>query len=613
MNDERGTMNGEDKAEGHSGRRGRAALQPIASLHSAFSISSLVKPAILHHMPFHFESLLPPWMTYITGNEPILFVAPHGGRRPLEAPILDSIKVNDLYTAELTAGLAQVTNGYALINHAHDRNEIDLNRISQVRTDAPWFLAALVELLSALVEQHGSARVFFMHGWNVVQPVCDLGIGLKQRGGKLAPIGKAAPTLSRQFLTEEVFPFRDRALAQGIDVAIGRRYPAADKNNVMQLFSGRFADNSSELIQTLARLCTSGKVNAVQFELGVGLRWPGEERERFISTFCQTLGKHSSNDTVHTHEFSSVSFAPRIVADPSLLNSVPMPLRHASETVRLGLHFHDPVSGLGLLGGVECNPTEPTHSGRLMLFLGGTEMVLFTGEDDNTTDPSRVHIGGLTWQTHATGLTLSYRGTVMRFSHPEAFIRLEDGLAASWIEPADIALTLTLPTPLPLPEVPLYLARLHGDIHLRDRQHVIDAWGFLDRLKPEETGRLQPRRLLSLPFGPDLGVFLSWVETSHGPRSSGIVYQHGVPHALQPDEWELHYTLHNGRPSGFRVALASSTPLPLICEGEVITRIPIVRHSPQGSALSVIFGLSRAVWQGREALGIYEFSERRKD
>ena len=564
-------------------------------------------------MPFLFESLLPPWMTYISGEAPIVFVAPHGGRRPPDAPILDSIKVNDLYTAELTTELAQLTSGYALINHAYDRNEIDLNRISQVRTDAPWFLAALVELLSALVERHGAARVFFMHGWNVVQPVCDLGIGLKQRGEKLARIGKAAPTLSAQFLTEEVLLFRDLALAQGIDIAIGRRYPAADKNNVMQLFSGRFAEDPSPPVQALARLCLTGKVNAVQFELGVGLRWPGEERERFVSAFCRTLGKHTNNGAVHTHEFSSVSLAPRVIPNPSHLGGALMPLRHASETVRLGLHFHDPVSGLGLLGGVECNPAEPTHSGRLMLFLGGTEMVLFTGEDDNTADPSRVHIGGLTWQTHASGLTISYRGTVMRFSHPEAFIRLEDGLAASWIEPADIALTLTLPTPLPSPTVPLYLARLRGEIRLRDRHHVLDAWGFLDQLKPEETGRLQPRRLLSLPFGPDLGVFLSWVETSHGPRSSGVVYRHGVPHALRPDEWELHYMLHNGRPSGFRVEIAPSAPLPLVCEGETITRIPIVRHSPQGSALAVTFGLSRAVWQGREALGIYEYSERRKD
>src|SRR5262245_55486544 len=183
-------------------------------------------------------------MTYIVGNTPIVFVAPHGGRRSPEAPILDSIKVNDLYTAELTSELAKITGGYALINHARDRNELDLNRISQVRKEAVWFLEALNELLASLVAQHGAARVFFMHGWNVVQPVCDLGVGLKQRSDTIGPASKfAAPTLSAQFFTEEVLPFRDTAIARGIDVAIGRRYPAADKNNVMQLFSKRFAED----------------------------------------------------------------------------------------------------------------------------------------------------------------------------------------------------------------------------------------------------------------------------------------------------------------------------------------------------------------------------------
>jgi len=562
---------------------------------------------------FTFESQLPSWMTFISGGMPILFVAPHGGRRPPEAPILDSIKVNDLHTADLTATLAQLTGGYALINHERDRNELDLNRVSQVRKEAIWFLEALNELLVTLVAHHGEARVFFMHGWNVVQPVCDLGLGLKQRGNTVVPASKfAAPTLSAQFFTEAVLPFRDAAVIRGIDVAIGRRYPAADKNNVMQLFSKRFADDCSPVIQTLAQLSMDGKVNAVQCELGVGLRWPGPERDAFIEIFCQTLGQTQPQTQVSSLEFSSLT-VPRRTHPTAHLNGAPLPLRLASEAVRLGLHFHDPTSGLGLLGGIECDPAESTHSGRLMMFLGGTEMVLFTGEDDSATDPSRVHVGGLTWQTQPTGFAISYRGTVMRFSHPQAFIRLEDGLAASWVEPAEMKLTLTLPVPLPSPPVPLYLAHLRGEVNLRDRRYVLDAWGFLDSLKPEETGRLMPRRLLSLPFGPDLGVFLYWVETLDGPRSAGVIYHHGEPHALQPEDWQLHYTLHEGRPRAFRVALTPPTPLTLHCDGETLTHIPIVRHAPQGNALDVTFGLSRALWQGREALGIYEFSERRKD
>ncbi len=468
-------------------------------------------------MPFQFEAALPAWIKYVPGQSPIVLVAPHGGRRPADAPIKDSIKVNDLYTAELTEELAARTSGYALINHAHDRNALDLNRVSQVRTHAPWFLDALVELASTLVERHGEARVFFIHGWNVVQPVCDLGMGLKLRGYRVAPASKfAAPTLSPAFFHAEVLPFREVALASGLDVAIGRRYPAADKENVMQLFSARFAQDHSPAIQRLAELSVQEKVHAVQLELGVGLRWPGLERERFVDAFCQTFGNVTPLPLTNGAAFSLPQPVEkeRPVSHPHTQRDKPLfALQARAEATRFGLHFHDPLSGVGILGGVECSAEAPTHSGRLMLSLGGTEMALFTGEDDARPENGQVQVGGLVWRGEPDGFVIHYRGPVMRFSHPQAFIRLEDGLAASWVEMAEAQLRLTIPSRIEGSPAPLFLAHLQGDICLHDRVRRIDAWGFLDMLRSEEAGRLSPRRLVSLPFGPDLGLFLSLVET----------------------------------------------------------------------------------------------------
>ncbi len=576
-------------------------------------------------MNFHFLPTLPSWMSFIEGEAPIVLVAPHGGRRPADAPIKDNVKVNDLYTADLTALLAAHTRSFALINQSLDRNDLDLNRVSQVRAHAPWFLEALVEIISALVESHGTVQVFFIHGWNVVQPVCDLGVGLRQRGTHFVPAGKASPTLSTDFFAAEIFPFFEASLAQGIDMAVGRRYPAADKNNVMQLFSVRFAKDSSPLIRTLAELSSQGKVNAAQLELGVGLRWPGPERERFVKVFCQTLGNDKTTplsnhlltdiDPVqgNDHDFSTLTLPLPSPPVASHLASPLLPLYSAPEPKRLGLHFHDPMSGLGLMGGIEFDRSAPTHSGRLLLFLGGTEMVLFTGEDNATSRPGSVRVGGLIWQSHEEGLDISYHGTVMRFSHPQAFIRLEEGLAASWLEPADISLRLSFPQLSSDPSMSLLLSHLQGEVHLPDRRCAIDCWGFLDMLRSEETGRLLPRRLLSLPFGSDLGIFLSLVEAPEGPLSSGVIYHNGVPHRLQPEDWELHYLLEQGRPTGFRLSLTPPTPLELYCSGETLATIPVVRHASQGRALVVTFGLSRTVWQGREARGVYEFSDWRTD
>ena len=582
-------------------------------------------------MPFAFESDLPDWMTFTPGRVPIVLVAPHGGRRPSDAPIRDSIKVNDLYTAPLTRELAAQTGGYALINQTHDRNDLDLNRVSQVRTQATWFLDALVELLSSLAERHAALRVFFVHGWNVVQPVCDVGVGLRQRDGRLVKAGKGEPTLDVSFFSEVVLPFCDAARASRIDVAIGRRYAAADRNNFLQVFSARYVDDESPHIRRLAELAVTGRLNAVQLELGVGLRWPGAERERFVEVFRHTLGNSLPADSPTasapsagrlpvTHGETAPAGRARDFSRFNLPRAEPgaaasdcpalLPWDWEGGTTRLALHFHDARSGLGVMGGVEFDPAAPVHAGRLLLSLGGTQMVLFTGEDARGPAPERVRIGAFEWRREARGLAISYRGTLMRFSHPQAFIRLEDGLASSWIEPAEVELRLEFPAFLRERPARILPCRLHGRVRFPDRDDRVDAWGFVDVLQPHETDRLLPRHLLSLPFGPDLGVFLARAETPDGPRASGIVYDRETSHVLDPQDWRLDYVFAHGRPTGFSVSLPR---LALDCRGETLTAIPIVRHTQQGPALAVTFGLSRTRWQGRTAYGIYEFSEYLKD
>ena len=582
----------------------------------------------LHHVPT--LPVLPDWMRYVEGEVPIVLVAPHGGRRPTDAPIRDSVKVNDLHTAELTAELAAGTRSYALINQSLDRNEIDLNRVSQVRTDAPWFPIALVAILSHLLEQYGTAKVFFVHGWNVVQPVCDVGIGLRQKGSHIVPAGKGAPTVGTAFFSEELLPFQTAAAAIGLDVALGRRYAAAAKNNFMQVFSPRFTEDESAPIRTLAELSSQEKIHAVQLELGVGLRWPGANRERFIELFCRTLGKPPQPLPQRGRDFSVFTLAADTGDAVQGRDGTFLPIRHAlqkahesddSAPTRMSLHFNDPVSGLGLTGGIEFDSAASSHSGRLLLSLGGTEMMLFTGEDAASPQANQVRIGGYVWQRNAEGLSISYQGTVMRFSHPQAFIRLEDGLAASWLEPIEMHLQLSIPESSITPASPIYLARLHGEIHLRERISKIDAWGFMDLLRAEEAGRLLPRQLVSLPFGPDLGIFLARIELPEGPHSAGVIYADGTPYPLRPNDWDLQYVHDHGRLGTFDLSLSldssdaphsrdsAERPFSLTCQGETTTAIPIVRHATEGRALAVTFGLAKTFWQGREARGVYEFSE----
>src|SRR5262249_39181780 len=153
--------------------------------------------------------------------------------------------------------------------------------------------------------------------------------------------------------------------------------------NVMQLFSTRFSQDHAPTIQCLAELSAQEKVHAVQLELGVGLRWPGAERERFVDAFCQTLGNFTPLPSTNGVGFSLPQSVEKEhpAVHLHLAEESPLSLQAKPEPTRFGLHFHDPLSGVGILGGIEFGGEEPTHSGRLMLSLGGTEMALFTGED----------------------------------------------------------------------------------------------------------------------------------------------------------------------------------------------------------------------------------------
>ena len=69
----------------------------------------------------------------IPGSIPLVLVAPHGGRRdPVRHPwSRGRVKVNDLHTPDLARDLATRTGAAALINASLDRNDVDLNRVSE--------------------------------------------------------------------------------------------------------------------------------------------------------------------------------------------------------------------------------------------------------------------------------------------------------------------------------------------------------------------------------------------------------------------------------------------------------------------------------------------------
>lgn len=319
------------------------------------------------------------------------------------------MRVNDLHTASLTAELARRFDAAAVINEAGDRNDVDLNRIAETHERAPELLVRLAEVLQATIARHGRATVLTVHGWNVVQPAVDLGLGCAPGADPFQVSRRAA--VSAAFAETAVRGLVDACTARGIAATVGARYPARHRENLLQLFTPRYADDERDLVRTLAALAP--KVDAVQLELGIALRWPGQWRERLIAACgaaLPTLLEPSGEAT------SRPSSPARAEAPPPIARR---------------LEFTTPE----LAGLMAVDP----HGGRLLLFPRTGGLVLFTGE--RVGGEADGAVGGLTTEAADDGrLAIRFRGPALQFPETTPFLDLETGLATARLIEAEVAL-----------------------------------------------------------------------------------------------------------------------------------------------------------------------------
>src|SRR5262249_11059632 len=152
-----------------------------------------------------------------------------------------------------------------------DRNALDLNSISAAHDEAPGFLQALATLLEETIAQHGRATLLAIHGWNIVEPAVDVGIGLPRGADPFAPGPTAA--VSPRLAGAARPPLPAARAAGGTLARAAARYPARSPENLIQLFTTRHVDDARPLVRRLASL--HDRVEAVQLELSLALRLPG--------------------------------------------------------------------------------------------------------------------------------------------------------------------------------------------------------------------------------------------------------------------------------------------------------------------------------------------------
>ena len=171
-----------------------------------------------------------------------------------------------------------------------DRNEIDCNRLSQIAARAPWMLDLIADRVSQIVDRHGRATVLLIHGWNVIEPRIDFGLGLRHANGRLRPPAGAHVSASdnlstdqwRRFSYTSTRPASFRHSACAIPAAPARtccrRSPSAT-------LKARSAPCGVSPIWLRRRV-----IDALQLEMSVAVRLAGGLRTRGIAALTEVFG-----------------------------------------------------------------------------------------------------------------------------------------------------------------------------------------------------------------------------------------------------------------------------------------------------------------------------------
>jgi hypothetical protein len=367
------------------------------------------------------------WLEVIDCDSPLLLIAPHGGRAEARTRALLNPKVNDLHTADITRGLAARLGASALINVAMDRNRLDCNRLSQIIERAPWLLEMIAERVGAIVAHHGRVTILLIHGWNIIEPRLDFGLGLRNSGGELRPPSSACVSASDDFINGPLAGLADRLHRHGIKPTYGMRYPGGGLQNLLQAFTARHRTSPHAALRSISELATRGSVDAAQLELSVALRMPGELRARCEDAIAEVFSTNG-NDSHTSRTPLIVNREPRArVVKPEI---------GAAATVaapgRVGIEFYDPAARFGAMASFDVGGVG--MGARIMMLFDGRRAALFTAEGRPTRTASAVTHGPLSLTREGKSLALAFRGPAVIVPDATAYLSIERALASGRLD-----------------------------------------------------------------------------------------------------------------------------------------------------------------------------------
>jgi hypothetical protein len=560
-----------------------------------------------------------PWLEIIEADSPLLLIAPHGGAAGARARAKLHPKVNDLHTAAITRELAVRTGACALINSGMDRNQLDCNRIPQLAEHAPWMLELVAERLARMVDRYGRATVLLIHGWNIIEPRVDFGLGLRRHGDELRPPGSAHVSARDEFIHGPLAELAARLREGGIQPTWGMRYPAGGVHNLVQAFTGRHRDSAIAPLREIAAISAHGGVDAAQLELSVAVRMPGELRARCLDALASVFRSGSDRIRPAAHPAARVvrAAAPRPAA----------PARVAAVPARVGIEFFDPATNVGGMASFDLGAGGT--GARIMMLLGHRRLALFTAEGRPQISGTRLALGPLAVEIAGGDLTFRFRGPAVIVPDAAAYLSIERALASGRLDPqvriearmridtdgfnlGSIAAGASQPASSQAPIAAF--ATLAGEVRAQGFAGSIEAAA---RAGMSFTGlgpqRFRARRMIWASFadGSPSALELRSITGEAGAR-------HLTARVLADGGWR----------SGNLASLAIDAPspeqpppridasfdhdagAPSTISGRVAAFIPLSRPGPDQSRIYTSLGFARFECGGRSGTGMFEFSRR---
>lgn len=512
-----------------------------------------------------------PWCRWRRGTSPVLLVAPHGGRRAAQ-PWNDrrDPKVNDLHTADLATALAERLEASLIVNRSLDRNILDLNRISQVVRQAPWFVSLIEDLIGGILNRHEHAEVLFVHGWNVVQPRCDIGIGGSFGDEEEAGSNGDKLTAAPGYVATRLAAFRRDCESRGLRVTYGERYPASHHNNLVQLFRHR-GGRPLPVGARLAEWAAAGRVHGVQLELGIPLRWPGAMRERFVAAAGRAFGPPAFSP--------SAAVPPRPASSPS------------QEAEPAALEFYDPGCGIGFSASLGVDRRRSMATARLLVLSGRRQAALFVGENPQARPHGQ---DGPRFESAAGRIRLRFDGHVLELEDGAEYVRLEDAFARSTLVPLQADLELRDTTRGGH-------GRVVGAIRSASRSWRIDCHGFGRATALDRPSSLDAEHV---SFAASFGGEVALRARSGSPARVVVIAPEGEQ-SHEPSAFEVDLEPDRVTPRRFALAFGDGREL----RAEPISRLAIVRPLANGGRARTTIGAAR--FRSRDygrGYGFYEYS-----